>query len=138
MINADASTAASPDRLWAVCSDVTNWHQHLDTFTSVESLSGGSTRVGSRFAVTQPGLPDATYEVTHWEPGEAFTWVARSPGVRTTAIHRVVSTTTGSRIELGIRWSGPLAGLVWLTLTRKAQRMIETEATTFARVAEST
>lgn len=138
MIGADASTAASPDRLWAVCSDVTSWPQHLDTFTAVESLSGGPTRVGSRFAVTQPGLPDATYEVTQWEPGEAFTWVAKSRGVRTTAIHRVVPTTTGSRIELEIRWSGPMAGLVRMAMTRKSQRMIETEAVTFAHVAEST
>ena len=41
----------------------------------------------------------------------------------------------GSRLDLGLRWTGPLAGLLRLLLGRKAQRMIELEASTFAGLA---
>ena len=137
MIESHASSSASVASLWSVCSDVSNWPQHLDTFTSVEPLDNGPTGVGSRFAVTQPGLPGATYEITEWQPGNGFTWEAKTSGVRTTATHEVTTTESGSRVALGIHWSGPLAWLVRLSMSRKTQRMIEVEATTLASVAES-
>lgn len=136
MFTARAIATAPVDRLWTVLSDVTAWPDHLPTFTSV-TLIGGPTPMGlgSRFVVRQPGLPAATYEVTDWEPGRGFTWVARSIGVATTATHVATASEVGRWLDLTIRWDGPVARPLQLMLGRRVQRMIELEATTLARVA---
>lgn len=92
--------------------------------------------VGSRFVVYQPGLPKAVYEVTDWQPGCAFTWVASSPGIRTTATHALSPQDGGTRLALGIEWSGPLAGLVRLLVASKTRRMVKQEADAFVQLAE--
>lgn len=89
----------------------------------------------SRFEVRQPGLPKATWEVTHWSPGESFTWVAASPGIRSTAVHTVREDGGGSRLDLSLEWSGLMAPVLELLIGRKARGMVETEAETFARLA---
>lgn len=136
MLTAPATSTAQAARLWVAVSDVAAWPDHLPTFTSVVLVDGPtSVGVGSRFEVRQPGLPAATYEMTEWDPGRGFTWVARSLGVATTATHVVTGSGQGSRLDLTIRWDGPLARPLRLMLGRRAQRMIELEATTLARVA---
>jgi len=92
--------------------------------------------VGSRFEVRQPGLPKAVWEVTDWQQGRSFTWVSTSPGIRSTAVHSVQRDGDGSRLDLSLEWSGPLARLLELLIGRKARGMVETEAETFARLAE--
>lgn len=136
MIAAYADSAAPVQRVWDVLSDVTSWPAHLSTFTSVAPLDGDGLAVGSRFLVRQPGLRAATYEVTHLTEGEAFTWVARAPGVTTRASHVIRARGRGSRLELGIDWSGWLARPVVALLGGRTRRTIELEATTFARLAE--
>jgi hypothetical protein len=137
MMEVNSSSSATPDRIWAVLGDVDNWGESLPTFDSVRYIDGPSpTAVGSRFEVRQPGLAKATYEVTEWSPGRKFTWVGRAPGVTTTAIHRIETTDIGSGLHLGIEWSGPLAGVIRLLLTSKAQRMMQSEADTIVRLAE--
>jgi hypothetical protein len=92
--------------------------------------------VGSRYEVRQPGLPKAVWEVTDWRPGSSFTWVSTSPGIRSEAVHTVTADVEGSTLDLSLQWSGPLAWLLERLLGRKARGMVETEATTFARLAE--
>lgn len=138
MIESHASSAASVEGLWAVVADVTAWPRHLPTFRAVTHLSDSAVGgLGSRFEVRQPGLPVATYEVTEWVPGASFTWVARSPGVVTVARHAITALETGSRLDLHVEWDGPLAPPLRLLVRRRAQRMIDLEATTLARVARS-
>lgn len=108
----------------------------LPTVTSIKPLQVGPTAVGSRFEVKQPGLAKTVFEVTDWRPGESFTWVSKQPGVRSTAVHEVRAEGDGSRLDLALDFAGPMAGLVRLAFGRKAQRMVETEAQTFARLAE--
>ncbi|HQH07357.1 MAG TPA: SRPBCC family protein [Phycicoccus sp.] len=136
MLSTYAVSSARAEDLWAVVSDVAAWPDRLPTFTSVVHVDEAAPiGPGSRFNVRQPGLPPTTYEVTEWTPGHGFTWVARSLGVTTTATHVVTSSDTGSRLDLTIRWDGPLARPLELLLGRRAQRMIELEATTLTRVA---
>lgn len=137
-ITAQARSAAPPDRLWHVVSDVTSWPTHLETFDEVAEIGdrqGGD--VGRRFTVRQPGLPDAVYEVTAWTPGAGFTWVSDRAGIRTAAGHTITPCDGGAEVTLTIDWSGPLAPLVRLLYGRRTRRMIQTEATVMARVAES-
>jgi hypothetical protein len=112
------------------------WGVRLPTVDSVRPLSDGPVRVGSRFEVRQPKLPKAVWEVTEWQDGRSFTWVSTSPGIRSTAVHAVAEDGAGSRLDLSLDWSGPLAPVLKLLIGRKAQGMVETEADTFARMAE--
>jgi carbon monoxide dehydrogenase subunit G len=136
MIRATARSAATPDRLWSLASDVERWGDRLPTVHSVRPLGSGPTGVGSRFEVRQPGLPKAVWEVTDWQQqGRSFTWVSTSPGIRSTAVHSVHDDGGGSRLDLSLEWSGPLARVLELLIGRKARSMVETEAETFARLA---
>ncbi len=136
MLTTHADSTAPADLLWTRVADVESWPEHLETFASVRHVGGPAPAgVGSRFEVRQPGLPTSVYEVTEWTAGTSFTWAARSRAVTGTAIHTVVPTDAGSRLDLGLTWTGPLAGLLRLLIGRKAQRMIELEASTFASLA---
>jgi hypothetical protein len=136
MIRATARSAATPAQLWSLASDVERWGDRLPTVDSVRPLTMGPTGVGSRYEVRQPRLPRAVWEVTDWQPGRSFTWVSSSPGVRSTAVHTVRDDGDGSRLELSLDWSGLLAPILELLIGRKARSMVETEAETFARLAE--
>jgi hypothetical protein len=118
-------------------SDLDHWADLLPTIQQIIRLSGdGPVGVGDRFEVQQPGLPKAVYEITHWEPGQAFTWVSSASGVRTTASHRLRPEPDGTGLALSIEWSGPSAWLARLLAGPKARRMVELEADTFVRLAE--
>jgi hypothetical protein len=137
MIQATARSAATPDRLWSLASDVERWGDRLPTVDSVRPLGQGPTGVGSKFEVRQPGLPKAVWRVTDWQPqARSFTWVSTSPGIRSMAVHTVQDDGDGSRLDLSLAWSGPLARILELLIGRKARGMVETEAETFARLAE--
>jgi hypothetical protein len=81
-------------------------------------------------------LPKAVWEVTDWHEGRSFTWVSTSPGIRSTAVHAVLPDGEGSRLDLSLQWSGPLARVLERLIGRKARGMVQTEAETFARLAE--
>ncbi len=135
MIRATARSAATPDRLWSIVSDVERWGDRLPTVDLVRPLGSGPTGVGSKFEVRQPGLPKAVWEVTDWQhQGRSFTWVSVSPGIRSEAVHTVHDDGGGSRLDLSLEWSGPLAPVLELLIGRKARGMVETEAETFTRL----
>jgi carbon monoxide dehydrogenase subunit G len=136
MIHARARSAARPDQLWSLASDVERWGDRLPTVDSVRPLGSGRTGVGSRFEVRQPGLPKAVWEVTDWQEGRSFTWVSVSPGIKSTAVHTVHDDGDGSRLDLSLEWSGRLAWALERLIGRKARGMVETEAETFTRLAE--
>jgi hypothetical protein len=136
-MNEERTVSTSAQRLWTLISDVEHWGQMLPTIERVERLTPDAPiGVGARFQVDQPGLPTAVYEITEWQPGRGFTWVASSPGIRTTASHVLSERDGATRLVLGIDWSGPLAWVVRLLVGPKARRMVEQEADTFARLAE--
>jgi hypothetical protein len=140
MIEATAHTSATPSQAWQVFSDVTAWPQMLPTFDAVEPADGATQRpaVDATYVIRQPRLPKASWMITDWRPDEAFTWVSVAPGIRTTGVHEVTGTPDGSTtIRVGIDWSGPMAWLPRLLYSRLARRYLETEVTTFARLAEA-
>jgi hypothetical protein len=137
VIRASASSAATPDRLWSLASDVERWGDRLPTVNRVRPLGDGPIGVGSRFEIRQPGLPKAVWQVTDWQQeARCFTWVSTSPGLRSTAVHAVHDEGSGSRLELSLEWSGPMAGALERLIGRRARGMVETEAMTSARLAE--
>ncbi|WP_404383563.1 SRPBCC family protein [Knoellia locipacati] len=123
---------ASPERVWAVMSDVERWPEWTETVTAVTRLDADSLGLGSRVRVEQPRLPPTEYVVTEFNPGEGFTWVATGPGVRTTARHRIEPVAgSGSRVRvrLSVEQSGPVGTVMGrLFFKRLTDRYLATEA----------
>lgn len=120
--------AASTQPVWDVMIDVARWPEWTPTIESVERLDAGPLRIGSRTKVRQPKLPQALWEVTEVVDGQAFTWEAKGPGMKTIARHQVVPDTTGSKVTLSIEQTGPMGAVAALVWRRLTQRYIELEA----------
>lgn len=135
-LQSSAHSLASVTEMWRLLCDVERWAEMLPTMTSVEAMqTAGPPAAGSRYRVRQPGLAPAVYEITEWHPQEGFVWAACTVGLVTTARHAISGVETGSQLELEIEWSGPLSPIIRRFYGRKALQMIETEATTFAHLA---
>ena len=80
MIRATARSAATPDRLWSLASDVERWGDRLPTVDSVRPAGQRPAGVGSRFDVRQPRMPKAVWEVTDWQQGAVLHLGVREPG----------------------------------------------------------
>ena len=108
--------------------DVERWPTWTSSVTSVERLDTGPFQVGSRARVRQPRLPVAEWEVTELVPGATFTWVARGPGVRTTATHAVTPLTDQTcRVTATLDQGGLLGPVVGLMTRGLTNRYIDTE-----------
>ena len=93
--------------------DVERWPEWTETVTSVTRLDEGPLNVGSQARLEQPKLPPTEYFVTELSSGRSFTWVARSPGVRTTARHDLEALPDGgTRVRLGVEQAGPLGTVI--------------------------
>lgn len=127
---------ASPQRVWAVISDIERWPEWTASITRIERLDSGPIRVGSKARVKQPRLATALFEVTDWRPERGFDWVTRNPGVTALARHVIEPTERGARVTLSVEFSGPLAGVVAWWFGGLAQRYVQMEAEGLKRRAE--
>ena len=121
--------AAPPDRVWEVLSDVESWSEWTSTVTSVHLLDDGPLRPGSRARIRQPRIPESEYVVTELERGRSFTWVATSPGVRTTARHDAEPLPEdGTRVRLSVTQSGWLGSFMSRFYRGLTERYLAAEA----------
>lgn len=114
--------AASAEHVFGIYTDVERWPEWTESVTSIERMDEGPLRVGSRVRIKQPRLPVAVWEVTDLVPDRSFTWVARGPGIVTTASHVITPadqngqvTVTASLDQAGLL--GPLLGLLTKRMT---------------------
>jgi len=121
-IDAPAETA------WRIVADVERWPEWTPTVTSVERRSEGPIGVGARFRIRQPKLAAATWTITEWIAGQAFTWVARSPGFRIVADHEIRAEPRGSSVELRVRFEGLLGGIAGRLYAGITERYMNLEA----------
>jgi carbon monoxide dehydrogenase subunit G len=128
--------AAPPERVWEVMSDVERWHEWTTTIQSVERLDSGPFALGSRALVRQPRLRPATFEVTALEPGRSFTWVTRSTGLAAIATHEITHAPSGSRVTLGLDFSGLALVLIGWWVRGLSTRYMDIEAEGLKRRAE--
>lgn len=119
---------APPARVWAIISDVERWHEWTPSITRIERLDRGPMRVGSKARVKQPKLAASTYEITIWEPNRGFDWVTRSGGVTGVGKHWIEPVDGGSRVTLGVEFSGALAGVIGWLFGALTTRYINLEA----------
>ncbi|MDG4759317.1 SRPBCC family protein [Micromonospora sp. WMMD710] len=125
--DADTEIAADAERVWAVLVDVERWPDWTASMSRAERGESGPLAVGATARLTQPKLRPAVWRVTELTEGRTFTWASETPGVRTTAEHRLLPLPDGrTRVELAMTQSGPLAGPIgWLygELFRRYLRM---------------
>jgi uncharacterized protein YndB with AHSA1/START domain len=135
--------AASPERVWAVYADVTAWPEWTASISSVELLDGATTLApGVKARIRQPKLPVAVWEVTDLDPGRSWTWVARAPGVRTTATHTVFAASDGggdgTRVESLLVQEGPVGWAISRAYAGLTRRYLEMEAAGLKQRCEAT
>jgi uncharacterized membrane protein len=124
--------------VWMVLTDVERWPQWTTSMTSVQRLDEGPFAVGSRARVRQPKLPAAVWEVVDLEPEVSFSWTARTPGITTTAEHRLTPRPGGGvGVTLSIRQTGPLSPFVALFTSRITRRYMQMEADGLKRRCEN-
>ncbi|SCL13478.1 Polyketide cyclase / dehydrase and lipid transport [Micromonospora nigra] len=132
------STSADAAHAWSALADVTAYPRWTASMTSVEPLDGPRLDAGARFRIRQPGLPTTVWQVDEVHPGVSFTWVNAAPGVRTVAYHHVEPQADGTtRIRIGLRQRGPLAGLLALLVGAKTRRYVRMEAAGLKAAAEA-
>lgn len=140
MHNQTTVTVAAPcERVWDVMTDVERWPEITESVRSVEKLDPGPLRVGSRVRIRQPSLPTAEWTVTELVDFTRFTWVAKGPGVRSTATHEVTSAGHDvTNLSLSIDQAGPLGSLIGRFYRGVTDRYIALEAAGMKRRAEGT
>jgi hypothetical protein len=119
-------------------SDVERWHEWTASISSVERVDGGEMRIGSKARVKQPKLAPAEFVVTDWQPERGFDWITRNPLVTALGRHWINPTAGGSRVTLGVEFSGPLAALVAWLYGGLTTRYVQMEAEGLKRRSEST
>jgi hypothetical protein len=119
-------------------SDVERWPQWTASMTSVTRTSDGPLGVGSTALVKQPKLAPAPFTVTVWAPDRGFDWITRNPLVRAVGRHWIERHSWGSRVTLGVDFSGPLAGLVGWLYGGLTSRYVRMEAEGLKREVEGT
>lgn len=119
---------ATPERVWAVMSDVERWHEWTASISRVNLYTGSPLEVGSRAIVKQPRLPAAQWLVTDVEPGRGFVWVSIGPGLTVTARHEIEPLADGCRVTLGVEYAGFMSGLLARLTRGITMRYVELEA----------
>ncbi len=120
---------ACQSQAWTVLTDVARYPEWTDSMTRVRRVDAGQLRVGSTAKIKQPRLPTAVWEVTELQPGHAFTWQAKSPGITTVAGHRLDSREKGrTTLAMTIHQSGPLAPVFRPLTARLVRRYATLEA----------
>ena len=127
---------ASPTTVWKVLRDVERWPEWTASMTSLRLLDDGLLAVGSRVRVRQPKLPPAEMRVTELGEERGFEWVARSPGLQTTAGHEIEPLGPGSRVKLWVEFDGLLSPLVSRLIGDLTRRYIRLEAEGLKRRSE--
>lgn len=118
---------ASPDRVWAVMSDL-NWQEWTPSVKSIKRLDDGEFRVGSRVKISQPGFPPALWKATAIEPGQGFTWVSVAPLMRVVANHSIYPAPSGAKAMLSIEFQGWLGPWFGKLTSKTNQKYLEHEA----------
>ncbi len=80
---------AGQQRVWDVLSDIEAWPRRIETVDVTELLTPAPVAKGSRVRMTQPKLPEGTWDITVWDPPSYFEMRQKSSGITSVAGHRV-------------------------------------------------
>ncbi|HEX6474764.1 MAG TPA: SRPBCC family protein [Candidatus Limnocylindria bacterium] len=129
---------APQERVWHVLSDIAAWPQRIETVDSVELLTPAPIAKGSRLKLTQPKLPEGTWDITIWDVPSYFEWTQKSGGSTLVAGHRVEARGEGrARLTLTLDMRGLLVPIMSLFYRDLTNRYMSLEAEGMKRAAES-
>jgi hypothetical protein len=100
--------AATPRIVWDVMSDVERWHEWTASVRGIRKLDDGPIRPGTRMLIRQPRFPPALWVVEDVQPERGFRSRSGAPGLRVRAYHTIEPAGPGSRVTLGLDYSGTL------------------------------
>jgi uncharacterized membrane protein len=120
---------APAGQVWSVFTDVERWPRWTPSVQRVEIIEGSAVEPGAVVRIKQPRLPTMKWRVTDVVPGVSWKWVARSPGITTTAGHTLTATSPGSTmVQQSIEHRGPFAWLHGRATRRLTRRFLRLEA----------
>ena len=120
--------SASPEKVWAVYTDVERWPEWTPVMKKIERLEDGPLALGSTARIEAKGGPPSVWTVTEFTEGRSFTWESKARGVKLVAWHVIDADGEGSRVRLGVRMTGLMATLLGPFLRSMAKRNVKTEA----------
>lgn len=124
--------------VWQIFSDVERWPEMTPSVDRLTALDEAPLAVGRRYRIEQPRFPKLVWEVTALEPGRSWTWVQRSPGGTTLALHEVVAQgPERTLVRQRIDQRGPIGALVGFLTKRITPRYMEQEAQGLKAMAEA-
>ena len=124
--------------VWQIFSDVERWPEMTPSVDRLTALDEAPLAVGRRYRIEQPRFPKLVWEVTEVEPGRSWTWVQRSPGGTTLAIHEVVAQgPERTLVRQRIDQRGPIGAVVGFLTKRITPRYMEQEAQGLKAMAEA-
>jgi uncharacterized protein YndB with AHSA1/START domain len=121
---------APPAKVWAAMMDVESWPLWSESMEKVERVDpNGPFGLGSETKIKQPKVPEMSYTVTAFSPGQSFEWTAKARGVTTVASHRVEQAGEGrTKVTLGIKQTGAMAWLASLAMGKQIRAYVDMEA----------
>jgi hypothetical protein len=121
--------SAPADHVWQVFTDVERWPTWTPSVVRATVVDGRSLEAGTAVRIKQPRMPALLWVVTEFTVGSSWTWVARSPGIVTSATHVVegIDAVT-SRISQRIDHRGVLAAVIGPLTASRTRRYLEQEA----------
>ncbi|MFI0900950.1 SRPBCC family protein [Streptomyces sp. NPDC020983] len=132
-----AVTIAAPAaRVWQVLAAPEKWPELTPSMTSVRGLAGPGVFPGARFAVRQPRLRPAVWQVTALDEGTSFFWETRAPGARSRAGHVLEPAGDATRMTLTLDQSGALSWPVAFLLGSTIRRYLSLEGDGIKRRSE--
>jgi Polyketide cyclase / dehydrase and lipid transport len=104
----EVTTTASPDRVWALWTDVSTWKTWDKGLKDAEL--GEPMRRGSKGKITPLSGPSASFTVTEFDPQTSYTFATNLPLAKLT-VRRTIIGTSPTRFRHDVSFSGPMGGV---------------------------
>lgn len=112
-------TSASPQRIWAIWTDVPRW-PGWDTELVSASIPDGRFALGVTGTVRPRTGPASTFSVSELEPGTSYAFMTRLPLCRLVVRRQLMAEPAGgTRFTHQVTFAGPLSGLFGVLLGRR-------------------
>jgi len=110
---------ATPPDVWKALVDVEAWPAWASQFERIELLDSARLAQGSRVRIRPKAMLPATWRVTEFEEGRAFTWESSlAPGLRVQGGHVLTPDAAATAAEFWLEASGVLGSLLAPLLRR--------------------
>lgn len=131
--------SAPPEKVWKIMADVEHWPEWTASVRRILPLAPGPIGLGAKYRIIQPKLAPLVWRVTDFEPGNHFTWEAKSPGIKVVGEHWISPSVVPGKVmvRLVVRQEGLLAPLLDLCFGKLTRHYVDMEAKGLRRRSET-